>query len=125
MRLLIGKSQIKDSKIKDSKIKDSNSTVMFYKEKEAFSGVHKIADKVRCDIERVTDVYPESTQRIENLENYAVIYGTMGQSPVLDDLNQRGLIDLSVLNGKREVYLFSVSGRSFPWCGMRLGDCRK
>lgn len=104
MRLLIGKSQTKHSK----------SSVTFYMEKEAFSGVHKIADKVRSDIERVTEVYPDRTQRIEDLGSYAVIYGTIGHSKVLDDLDRRGLINLSVLVGKWEVYLFQLVEAPYP-----------
>lgn len=91
-----------------------NSSAMFYEEKEAFSGVKKIADKVRRDIELVTDVYPNKTDSKENLAKYTVIYGTIGHSPILDELNNKKLINLSVLDGKREVYLFQLVESPLP-----------
>ena len=80
----------------------------FLQEKEAYSGVHKIAEKVMRDLELVFDVRPTSTEEYRQLSSCAVIYGTVDRSPVLKSLSERGLIDLDVVRGKSEVYLFQV-----------------
>jgi len=86
---------------------------LFYQESEAFSGVNKIAAKVMLDVERVLSVTPLATNDKTKLARHAVIYGTVGHSPILDELNDKKLIDLSVIKGKREVYLFQVIDNPF------------
>ncbi|RED40303.1 hypothetical protein [Paenibacillus sp. VMFN-D1] len=66
----------------------------FYQEETAFTGVNKIADKVRKDVRLVAGFMPEITQSRADLGMYSVIYGTVGRSPVLDELNEKGIIDL-------------------------------
>lgn len=88
---------------------------LFLKEKEAYSGVHKVAEKVSRDIELVFGVKPASTEVKADLASCAVIYGTAGRSPVLESLSERGLIDLGEIRGKNEVYLFQVIDA--PWEG--------
>lgn len=86
----------------------------FYYEKQAYSGVHKIADKVRGDISLVFGAEPQTVNESGKLrEHQAVIYGTVGCSGILDELSQRGKIDLSEIEGKREVYLFQVVDNAF------------
>jgi hypothetical protein len=84
------------------------NTTFFYEEKEAYSGVQKIADKVRKDIELVTGSKPtfwdESDIGKKGRDIHLVIYGTVDHSPVLDQLQQKGLIDLEGIRGKREVF---------------------
>jgi len=57
----------------------------FYEEEEEYSGVRKIADKVRKDIKLVTDIFPPCMRRAEltghKEDINAVIYGTVGKSP--------------------------------------------
>lgn len=85
-------------------------------EKEAYSGVRKIAEKVMNDIERVFGVRPASTEDTSRLGSHAVIYGTIDRSPALAELSQRGLIDLGAIRGKNEVYLFQTLDA--PWEGV-------
>ena len=42
-----------------------------------------------------------------------VIFGTIGRSPVLAELEKEGLLSLASLSGKREVYLFRLLDRPF------------
>jgi len=85
-----------------------NESAFFLREMEAFSGVHRIAEKVMKDIELVFGTRPSSTDEWGQLGSYAVIYGTIGRSPILDNLSESGRIDLSELHGKSEVYLLQV-----------------
>lgn len=85
-----------------------SSAPLFLTEQEAYSGVKKIADKVRKDIELVFGVEPEASSDYSMLGKYAVIYGTVGKSPVLENLEAQGILDFSEVKGKREVYLLQV-----------------
>lgn len=84
-----------------------NKNVVFYDEDTAFTGVTKTAANVKRDIELVTGSYPRSWTKGEDAE-CAVIYGTLSRSTMLDDLEQRGIIDFSEIRGKWEVYSFTV-----------------
>ncbi|HHX12453.1 MAG TPA: alpha-glucuronidase [Clostridiales bacterium] len=81
---------------------------LFYREDEAFSGVNKIASKVMQDVEKVFGYTPQSTSDRRGLGKHAIIYGTVDQSPMLQELDDKKLISLSEIRGKREVYLFQV-----------------
>ncbi len=80
----------------------------FYEEEEAYSGVRKIADKVRKDIESVTDTLPPCIKKEElagqKEVRAAILYGTVGKSPLLEQLSYEGAIILEGIRGKREVY---------------------
>ncbi|MGN6712634.1 glycosyl hydrolase 115 family protein, partial [Anaerocolumna jejuensis] len=83
--------------------------IWFYEEEEAYSGVKKIADKVRNDIRLVTDVLPSCVKKEEFTEQKeeidTVIYGTVDRSPILEQLSREGAMSLEVIRGKREVYM--------------------
>ena len=80
-----------------------NSSTSFYFEDTAFSGVHKIAEKVMHDIELVTGTAP-----VKGSEDSTVIFGTVGKSALIEKFEKEGKIDLSCVKGKREVYGFYV-----------------
>ncbi len=86
---------------------------LFYQEDEAFRGVIKIAGKVMHDIERVFGQAPQATKERQKLGKTVVLYGTVGHSPVLEELDKKQLINLSEITGKREVYLFQVIDHPF------------
>lgn len=88
----------------------------FLHEKEAYSGVHKIADKVMHDIELVFGIRPTSSEDLNKLSSCAVIYGTIDRSPVLENLAEKGIIDSEEIRGKNETYLFQIIDA--PWTGV-------
>lgn len=79
----------------------------FLKEETCFSGVIKIAEKVKKDISLVTGYYPDEYVGNEK-PDVLVIYGTIGRSESLCRLEDKGLISLDKIRGKREVYGFFV-----------------
>lgn len=95
MKFLITKEMLKNN-------------ALFYKEKEAYSGVNKIAKRVMHDLELVFGHAPLATTDRSTLGSYAVLYGTVGHSPILQELDEKNSIDLYEINGKREVFLFQV-----------------
>lgn len=96
------------------KIQGLSSITTFYKENSVLPGVHRIAEKVCKDIERVIDYYPEEILDKNSMSEYPVIYGTIGRSAILDELEQLGKIDLSDVRGKWEVYGFWLVENPFP-----------
>jgi Glycosyl hydrolase family 115/Gylcosyl hydrolase family 115 C-terminal domain len=86
---------------------------LFYQEKEAFSGVNRIAKKVMHDVELVFGYSPQATTDRNQLGKTAVLYGTVNHSPMIFELEEKKLIDLSEIKGKREVYLFQVIDHPF------------
>lgn len=89
-----------------SKIFFDNSCLFTY-EVQAFPGVNKVADQVKQDIATVTGFYPGEYTKGQKCKNL-VIYGTVGKSELLDDLERRGIINLNLIRGKWEVYSFQV-----------------
>ena len=93
--------------------------IVFLHDDKAYSGVIKTADKVARDIEHVFGARPDvicadgedvntSFIRDDGTADQPVIFGTAGCSAILDELDKRGLIKLSGIRGKREVYSFSL-----------------
>src|SRR5690554_3909921 len=93
-----------------------SSGAFFLREKEAYSGVHKIADKVMHDVELVFGITPTAAEEVAQCASCVVVYGTIDRSPVLAGLSEQGLIALEELRGKKEVYLFQVIDA--PWEGV-------
>lgn len=85
-------------------LKSQNEIVSFYYEEEAFSGVNKIADEVREDVFRVTGTKPKKVDSLADIGKIGVCFATVGKSTLLDRLVEDGLIDISNIKGKREVY---------------------
>lgn len=90
----------------------------FVNESMSYSGVRKVAGHVQTDILLVTGNEPPKYSIGENCENL-IIYGTVGKSYFLDDLEHRGCIDLSAIRGKWEVYGFWIISNPIP--GVRQG----
>ena len=71
------------------------------------SGIVKIAEKVRKDIELVFGALPDDiVSGGASDKEVKLVYGIAGQSPYLDDLLEKHNADLSQVTGKREVYAF-------------------
>jgi len=91
----------------------------FYEENSAWPGVKKTADNVRKDIELVTGHYPDSWKMEEEgygrkKTDYAILYGTIGRSSMLDKMEKNGKICLDEVRGKWEIYLFQVVKEPLP-----------
>ena len=89
-----------------------DSQVRFIYENETLSGVKKISELVMKDVELVTGSHPISALYTDTLYQNAtnsgvdILFGTIGQSPMLDSLKDSGEISYEGIAGKREVYGF-------------------
>ena len=93
------------------KLVHGSSAVPFVVEKEAFEGVRLIAGKVCKDVQMVSGRLPkvEQPKKVKKPSG-CVLAATVGQSPILDLYESEGLLDLSDIKGKREVYKIAVVG---------------
>ena len=87
--------------------------IKFYTEADVLQGVARTAENVKKDIELITGCYPAALTEGESAEN-CVIYGTVGQSAILQTLEQGGKLNLSSLQGKWEVYAFQIVSNPTP-----------
>ena len=79
-------------------------------EDSAFSGVLKIADKICLDIQRVTGTSPTKIKNIKDAKEDIITFGTVGKSPILDQLSKDGKILLDSVKNKNEIYSFTSYG---------------
>ena len=86
------------------------SKITFVCDGQEFSGVKKISDKVRLDVERVTGAKPASATGSAEVSGTLVYFATLGKSPLAEKIAaDEGLSDeLSKIQGKRECYIFAV-----------------
>ena len=93
----------------------------FVYEDSAYPGVKRIAGRVRKDAELVFGARPVKIAPGEETAcTFPVIFGTAGMSSALDDLDQRGLIKLDDIKGRREVYSFSIVDKPYEWAETAL-----
>lgn len=86
-----------------------DKSTVFYEEASAYAGVKKTVKLVKKDMELVFGSYPNVYCKEENKKDFSVIiYGTVGKSEILEQLDKAGKIDLKAIQGKWEVYLFSI-----------------
>lgn len=77
-------------------------------------GVVRVVDDLRADIERVTGVRPVvSHDRIPPVHELVLI-GTIGRSPLIDDLVARGKLDVSGIAGRWETTVEQVVADPLP-----------
>ena len=89
----------------------SRKASLLYDEGE-WSGVRKIADRVCDDIKAVFGKKPELLSVKEAVQAEAVtapvLFGTVGKCNALSKLDKTGFISLKEIEGKREVYSFTL-----------------
>ena len=74
-------------------------------------GVRRAVRDLQGDIEKVTGARPRLTGDPSGI---AVIIGTFGQSPLIDQLVRAGKLDPSLLRGRWETYVREVVDHPFP-----------
>lgn len=95
----------------ETNIRDNQ--IVFIYEECAYSGVRKIAGRVRADIEKVFGAKPIGVECADFADtaafySYPVFFGTVGKSNILDELASQGSIDLFAIAGEKEVYSLTV-----------------
>nr|WP_297708895.1 glycosyl hydrolase 115 family protein [uncultured Butyrivibrio sp.] len=88
---------------------DEKSSFEFVIESEAFEGVKEIGKTVAEDIRLVTGKEPVQVECLDKVQSeVAVIAATVGKSSILDAFSKQGIVDTSLINGKREVFMMKT-----------------
>lgn len=96
-------------------VEDGTCAILFI-EKESAEGIRRIAEKSAEDIERVTGTKPVILTELPKNAKQVVLYGTIGESPLLSDLEERGKLSYEGVSGYREV--FGIQIIENPWEGI-------
>ena len=91
-------------------------SVPFIVETSAAEGIKRIAEKSANDVFLVTGVRPCILEDLNTETKKAVLYATIGESPLLSSLDEHGKLNLSEVEGKREV--FGIRIIENPWEGV-------
>jgi hypothetical protein len=89
-------------------------TAAIYIDENDFKGVHRVAEDLQKDIERVTGKLPQLLKTFEVTSGTPVIVGTLGKSGLIDQLVQNNKIDVSGIEGKWETFALKVVEDPFP-----------
>ena len=93
-------------------VNTKNATSIFL-DKNDYSGVLKIAEKFRTDIQRVTSVKPELITNTIPSQGNAIVVGTIGKSELIDKLVADKKLDVSSIKGKWETFLIETVKNPF------------
>lgn len=82
-------------------------------EEQAFPGVRRVFNMVAGDLCRVFGEKPSVIARPQG-RKIVILAGTLGKSPLLEQLESGGKLDLSGIRGKWEVFSFQLVASPFP-----------
>ncbi len=77
-------------------------------------GVRRVVGDLAADVERVTGVRPAVSFDVVPAHGPVVLVGTLGHSPLIDDLVAAGKLDVSGIAGKWETSLEQVVDHPLP-----------
>src|SRR5258708_51677 len=92
---------------------DANLAVLFVDTND-FPGVVRAVDDLQADIARVTTQRPALVHGRAGIGTNSIIIGTIGKSPLIDDLIRARKIDVTQISGKWESFLIQVVPQPVP-----------
>lgn len=93
---------------------EEGNVTPFLVEAESYEGVKRIADKVAEDVAMICGKRPKVYQNAVGTAKRMVLMATAGRSALLKALAVRGIVDLSKVQGKREVYGICLLEKANP-----------
>src|ERR1017187_5814826 len=85
-----------------------------YTDAADWPGVARAAADLSADIGRVTGIAPALVRDAAGVKTQAIIVGTIGRSPVVDQLIRERKLDVSGVAGKWEAFVIQVVALPFP-----------
>lgn len=79
------------------------------------SGLLHVAEKISADIALVSGVRPSVDGTLT--DGFQVVAGTLGKSPVIDEMEAEGRLDVTAIAGKRETYAIRLVGKKLVVAG--------
>ena len=90
------------------------SAAAIYTDSADWPGVARAAADLSADIGRVTGIAPALVRNATGVKTDAIIVGTIGRSPVVDQLIRNRKLDVSGVAGKWEAFVIQVVTRPLP-----------
>lgn len=98
----------------DFTLTEDGQTVPLFISDEDDPGVNRALGDLQEDFQRVTETLPELYEGDTPETERAIIVGTLGKSPVIDQLVEDGKIDETHLQGKWETFILQVVEEPLP-----------
>ncbi len=86
-------------------------------------GVLRAGNDLGKDVQHVTGTQPEFAQQLMTKNKHLVVIGTLGRSPLIDELVLAKKIDVSDISGKWESFFLQVVTNPFPNVDSALVIC--
>ncbi len=85
-----------------------------YVDTNDYPGVVRAVNDLQADIKRVTDCSAAITHQTRNLGQTVILIGTLGKSPLIDQLVREHRIDINAIAGKWESFSIQTVTNPFP-----------
>jgi hypothetical protein len=85
-----------------------------YVDTNDYAGVVRAVNDLQADIKRVTDCSAAITHQTGNLGETVILIGTLGKSPLIDQLVREHKIDVNAIAGKWESFSIQTVSNPFP-----------
>ncbi|MBN2418091.1 MAG: glycosyl hydrolase 115 family protein [Deltaproteobacteria bacterium] len=92
----------------------NNASADIYIDANDHKGLFRAAQDLKKDIQTVTGIAPNIVHSTDALGPRAVFLGTIGKSPLIDDLILSGKLDADEINGQWESYTIQVINDPIP-----------
>ena len=112
-----------ENRMNQFEMASQSQVASFLVEEAAYSGVKKIIQKVAKDIELVTNQLPDIKEKLYEDNSRVILVGTLGKSQWLETLENKGMMDFSMVRGKREVYQIAMIKQPFECIKEALVIC--
>ena len=77
-------------------------------------GVRRAAADLQSDFKRVSGLKPSLVDKVSGSQKTAILIGTLGRSPLIDELVRTGKIDATAIAGRWEAFLLQVVENPMP-----------
>jgi hypothetical protein len=88
--------------------------VDIYVDSADHAAVLRAVGDLQADVKRVSGVSPDIENTLAGVSPRAILVGTLGQSPVIDDLVSQGKLDAAGLTGKWESFVIQAVSEPVP-----------
>ena len=91
----------------------SGVSIPIYVSLSDFSGVIRATKDLQSDIKKVTSIEPQIISKLSK-ENEIIIVGTVGESPIINQLVVEKKLDITSVSGKWETFIITTVEKPFP-----------
>ena len=93
---------------------EAGNAAPLYVSSQDYPGVLRVLNHIQADIANVSNAKPEIHKDVIPPSKEIVIVGTIGKSPVIDQLIKENKLNVDGISGKWETYLITTIEKPFP-----------